>query len=291
MRTTLSQHGALVAVSALFIGAAIVSITCSAQAEPAVYAAHGPPDESTDEEPDFMRPAAWVRGVVGLRVGQTSLPNSDGAPKGTSFSFSARNEGFLFRNGLTTYHDTHLALGGGGFGLDGILQGAFGLGVRIPVAETHGPIARVAFLGALRGNDAYYFSLLDAPQGQFGYQFLRGRVGFEVAATVGWAIAGRASVDGIERSRLGGLERGLMATLAVRHLEVSARACRVDLRDEARTLDVGQGSICANALALALCGDLAWMRYSTSLMPTQPEALYAGFTIGFATIAATKSGT
>ena len=72
----------------------------------------------------------------------------------------------------------------------------FGFGVRIPVAEEHGPIARVACVDRLRGNDANYFSLLDAPQGQFGYQFVRGRVGFErwLRRSAGQSRLGRASM-------------------------------------------------------------------------------------------------
>ncbi|MBK7395310.1 MAG: hypothetical protein IPJ34_03160 [Myxococcales bacterium] len=280
---TPSRVGAVLTLVAL----GVAGVMCAAPASAADAELRD--SDFVDRDTDPGRRETWTHGVIGFRFGQTWLSEEKGGTQGMSYAFSARNEGIGYRRGITTFHASQLVLGGGSIGLDGVAQGGFGIGFRVPIAENHGPFLRAAVAGAIRGNDSYYFSLIDVPQGQLGYQYLRGPISFDVAATLGWALDGRASVGGAPRNRIRGLERGLMATIAMRYFEAHGRLFRLDLRDDARTMDVGQASVCANAAAFALCGDLAWMRFAAPGTNNRADAAYAGFTVGFATTAIGRS--
>lgn len=271
---------------------AVPMIVCASMVLSASAALAEPPvnDEVTREdhfEPDPRRFETWARGVTGLRVGQTRVEGAS-ADEGTSVAFAVRSEQAGYWNGLSTFHSTLGVIGGGGAGFEGALQGNFGFGARLPAGQYHGPIARAAFFGSLRGNDAYYFSLIDVPQGQLGWQYLRGRWTFELAGTAGWAIDGRTRAGELASAHLNGLERGAYLSASTPNLQISGRFMRIDTISNNPDSDIAQGSVCANALAFALCGDVSWQRTAAPNTNLQADAFYGGFTVGFATVEATR---
>ena len=111
----------------------------------------------------------------------------------------ASSEGEEFnRRGLFSTHGMHrLAIGGGGAGFEGTLQGSLAGGFRFPVGERHGPVIRAGIFGYLRGNDAFYASLLDLPQVQVGYQYLHGRTVILVDDGLATGSSMRAAVQAV----------------------------------------------------------------------------------------------
>jgi hypothetical protein len=143
-----------------------------------------------DSDSEIPRLATGCSGVFGVRVPVTSadLPRTG---VWVGFGLHAEGEEYL-RRGLFSVRGTHrLALAGGGAGFEGTLGGGLAVGARLPFGERHGPVVRLGVTGHVMGNDVFYSSLIEAPQGQVGYQYMRGITVIELGATGGYAIDGR----------------------------------------------------------------------------------------------------
>jgi hypothetical protein len=201
--------------------------------------------------------------------------------------FSGEGEEFV-RRGIFSSHGLHrLAIGGGGAGFEGTLFGNMTGGVRIPVAERHGPIIRAGALGYLRGNDAFYASLFELPELELGYQYLRGRTVIEIGATSGVLLIGRQRIGEAETRHLGGgLEVGAYAALQVPWVRLGLRAMRLPTNDGlASAVRVAEGTLCVVAAPFAVCGDARAMATDAMVfpgaLPSEVSALYGGFSFGF----------
>ncbi len=193
------------------------------------------------------------------------------------------------RRGIWTARNLHrMAIGGGTAGFDGVLQGAWAGGVRVPVAASgrHGPVLRLGILGYLRGNDAYYGSLLELPQLQVAYQYMHGKTVFELGATAGAVLVGRSRTGDSERRLLGsGFERGGYVAVQLPWFRLGASGSRLPVKDElSAPLDILEGSLCARIQGFALCGDgrATWTKavIEAGEPASKVRSLYAGFTVG-----------
>jgi hypothetical protein len=200
---------------------------------------------------------------------------------------SAEGQEFT-RRGLFGSHDMHrLAIGGGGAGFEGTLMGGIAAGFRLPVGERHGPVIRGGVLGYLRGNDAFYASLLDLPQVQLGYQYLHGRTVIELGATSGAVLTGRFRAGETATRILGaGLEVGAYAALQIPWFRVGLSAMRLPTNDAlSAPVQTAEGTLCAIATPFAICGDARATRTEAVAIagaaPVEVTSLYAGLAFGF----------
>jgi hypothetical protein len=238
----------------------------------------------SDADGEF-RMSTGCSGVFGVRGGVTDV---DGAPAGggPGLMVSAEGEEFLRRK-LFSAHGSHwLALGGGGAGFEGTLGGSAAGGFRVPIGERHGPVLRAGVVGYLRGNDAFYSSLLELPQVQVGYQYMRGTTVFELAATSGVVLTGRERVGDTDWRKLGGFEVGAHASVQIPWLRLSTRAVRLPTQDRLGA-EVGmlEATLCGRTAPFAVCADGRAMRtdafVDVSGAIASVRGVYAGLTFGF----------
>jgi hypothetical protein len=217
-----------------------------------------------------------------------SAVETRGAPaaNGTGLMLSVEGEEFV-RRGIFSAHGSHrLAIGGGGAGFEGALQGGIAGGFRIPVGEKHGPVFRAGIFGYLRGNDAFYASLLDLPQLQLGYQYLRGSTVFELGVTSGAVLTGRFRAGEAETRILGaGLEIGSYAAIHVPWFRFGVSGMRLPSNDRlSAPVRTAEGTACVIASPFAICGD-ARVSLTDAIVvaaspPTEVRSLYGGIAFG-----------
>jgi hypothetical protein len=180
-----------------------------------------------------------------------------------------------------------LAIGGGGAGFEGTLLGGMAVGFRLPFGDRHGPVIRAGALAYLRGNNAFYASLLELPQVQVGYQYLRGRTVLELGATSGVVLTGRFRAGEAETRVLGaGLEVGGYAAVQVPWFRLGFSAMRLPTNDALNSpVRTMEGTLCAIAIPFAICGDgratVTDAIVSPGAAPVEVTSLYAGLAFGF----------
>jgi hypothetical protein len=268
--------------------AAIVAVASSAVADEAKreeadrwrLPACAPAD--SDEE---LRTSTGCSGVFGVRGSGVTV---HGARAGTGAGVTASEDGEeLVRRGIWSAHGLHrLAIGGGGAGFEGTLEGSMAGGFRIPVGERHGPVVRAGVQGYLRGNDAYFGSLLELPQLQLGYQYMRGTTVFEIAVTSGVVLTGRERVGDAERRVLGnGLEAGGYVVVQGPWLRLGMRAMRLPTHDAlGPDVAVTETTLCVIRTPIAICADgrAAFTQAipSPAATPIATRSFYGGLTLG-----------
>jgi hypothetical protein len=206
--------------------------------------------------------------------------------EGGGISVSTEGEEFV-RSGIFNVHGAHrLGIGGGSAGFEGAMLGGLAGGFRLPVGEQHGPVLRAGLLGYLRGNDAFYASLLEVPQLQVGYQYMRGITVLELGATSGVALVGRERAGDAARRILGdGFEVGGYAAVQVPWVRFGVRAMDLPTKDALGShVQLVEGTLCGIAAPLAICAD-ARMSRMDAFTPSGPIreviSTHAGFSLGF----------
>jgi hypothetical protein len=199
---------------------------------------------------------------------------------------SVEGEEFV-RRGLFSAHGSHrLGIGGGGAGFEGALQGGLAGGFRIPFGERHGPVFRAGAFGYLRGNDAFYASLLELPQVQIGYQYLRGATVFELGATSGAVLTGRFRAGEAETRVLGaGLEVGAYAAVHIPWFRIGISGMRLPGNDRLSSpVHTAEGTACVIAAPFAICGDARLSITDAIVVASAPatevRSLYGGLAFG-----------
>lgn len=238
------------------------------------------------ESEDEFRTSTGCSGVFGIRGAVTNMRGAPGEP-GASLTVSTEGEEMLRRR-LFSMHGMHrLGIGGGSAGFDGTLLGSIAAGFRVPVGERHGPTIRAGVLGYLRGNDSYYGSLLEVPQLQAGYQYMRGSTVFEVGATTGVILVGRERTGTATRRILGdGFEVGAYAVAQHEWIRLGARGMRLPTNDQlASEVWMGEGTLCGIASILAVCADARVTQMTAFTDPAlgarDVTNLHAGLSLGF----------
>jgi hypothetical protein len=194
------------------------------------------------------------------------------------------------RRGLWSERMLHrLALGGGEAGLEGTLAGSWAGGVWIPAGPCgcHGPVLRAGMNAYLRGNDAYYASLVELPQLQIGYQYFHDNTLVELGATTGAVLVGRSRTDGSAMRTTGdGLEFGGYAALQLAWLRFGIGATRLPASDGlSQSVQVFEGNLCVRMPPAAFCADARSTNTYATIMPGAPasevSSLHTGITMGF----------
>jgi hypothetical protein len=226
--------------------------------------------------------------VTGLRGSFTRVSSATG---GTSDSLGVGFAGGVDTYALdgTTHGSLHWVLGGGEAGFEGKLAGELDFGYRIDVTEHTGPFGRAGFDGRMQGNDKLYFSTLELPRLQLGWQYLGGKTLVEAGARGGAVLAGRYNPGDEGVRRLSGIEYGAFATAQVDWLRMEGTAYRIDSRStgNGRAVDVGRASVCAVAGKVGICGDAMFLRGDADLGPNAggvqaAMSTYAGVSLGVA---------
>jgi hypothetical protein len=300
--TALALHRLMTARIALawFVGSLIASPARAAETPPALPPIPGPSATGGEKplepapappcaEPDADGPFWSSTGCLGVFGLRGSAVNTQGAPAADGSGLMIQGEGAEFaRRGIFSSKGSHrLAIGGGGAGFEGTLQGGLAGGFRIPFGEKHGPVLRAGAFGYLRGNDAFYASQLELPQVQLGYQYLRGATVIELGVTSGAVLTGRFRAGETETRRLGaGLEVGAYAALHVPYFRLALSGMRLPASDALSSpVRTAEGTLCGLAAPIAICFDgraatadaFVWPGTSAS----EVRSLYAGLTAGF----------
>ena len=229
--------------------------------------------------------------VVGVRgaVTHTSGAETDGtygAAMAQVASEQYKTEGFLAVHGAM-----NLALGGGSAALEGSLGGSVTGGIRLPVGDHHGPVARIGLGAELTGNDRFYFSRIRLPVAEVSYQYLRDRTILELGMRGGAIITGRYNTGHRTRREIGdgSLEWGPYLAAHSRFGRVDLSFARIEARDEfpGGPVDVFRGWACGYVIdKIAVCGDAMLIdggAYYTDAtrIPTNVVTVQAGLTVGF----------
>jgi len=241
-----------------------------------------------DSDAEFPRTATGCSGVIGLRVTVTGLdaPNT-GAWVGAALY--VQGEEYVRRDVFSVRTTSAMGLGGGGAGFEGVLDGSVAFGGRVPIAQKHGPVARVGIAGHVIGNDLFYSSLIELPQGQLAYQYMSGVTVVELGATIGLALDGRygqrwMATPGVSpHTALGGLEVGGYAALQARHFRLGVQAQRVPIREAPGNVYMGKADFCAVGWFMATCLDVRVTSQDGLGLIGDPTraTYYGGVTFGF----------
>lgn len=251
--------------------------------------APAPPAYRACTDSDTEGPYRWSTGCSGVFGIRGSAVNTRGvrAVDGSGLMFAAQGEQFVGR-GMFSGHGRHsLAIGGGGAGFEGTLLGGMTGGFRLPVGERHGPVLRAGALGYLRGNDAFYASLIDFPRIEVGYQYLYGRTVLELGGTTGAVLTGRFRAGESETRILGaGLEVGAYAALHVPWFRLDISAVRLPANDAlGAPVRTAEGTLCAVAAPFAICADGRFTAADAiafpGATPAEVTSLYGGLAFGW----------
>jgi len=228
--------------------------------------------------------------VSGLRVSRTVVRGSDSNGRETGLMFAFQTEKYKTWSILTTRASSFGMLGGGTGGLEGGFGGSLSAGVRLPVAATHGPFARVGVAGSLQGNDAFYYSYLELPELQAGYQFQDGqstderKVTVEVGARTGPILTGRFTTGQNTRNMLSGFEWGGYGAVHLPFGRIDLKYAR--LPGNLTSVDMVSGIACGHlGKTFALCVDGMLLRGDPAglSLPLNGQAIYIGGTVGLLT--------
>lgn len=238
------------------------------------------------ESEDLSQPTTDCSGVFALRGSITHLGhlhNHDAF----GLMISTEGEEYVRRGPFTARGLHRFAIGGGGAGFEGTMQGGWAGGVRLslPPNRRHGPFVRLGFFGYLRGNNDFYGSLIELPQLQLGYQYQNGKTVLELGATGGAVLVGRSRTGDAERRVLGhGFERGGYVAIQLPWLRLGASAMRLPVHDRLSTpVDVVEGTLCARLHGVALCTDARATVTDAFTAPgtsTEVTSVYAGLSLG-----------
>ncbi len=233
--------------------------------------------------------------VLGVRL---SLLHNGGLQNKTTFGVTAHGAGETYRTyKLFSLRSSGIAgLGGGSGGLEGALGGTLALGIRIPVAEHHGPVIRAGLGGELLGNSQFYYSHIDLPIGEIGYQYSSGHTVFEIGGRAGSLITGRYNTGDSFRRELGtSLEVGGYLAAHVEHGRIDINYMHIAATPDPGTgVDVLRGSACGYVTPkVAICGDAMFIHGDEQPPPlpvgpppvvidTSSTSIYGGVLVGFA---------
>jgi hypothetical protein len=191
---------------------------------------------------------------------QTSFARVRGADRAVdanvvALGFASNRVGFGIEKGfgVRVVNSGSFALGAKGIqgGFDSALAG----GYRIPIARTHGVMARVGAEGGIFGNKYLWDSMLEVPQLHLGYQWLvpDGSV-VDVAMKGGYVLFGRHNVgDAGSQSLDGSPEVGGIGTLHLGPVDLRATYTRFFPRHGAEAVDELESVLCGRTRWLVIC--------------------------------------
>lgn len=168
---------------------------------------YGParPDEKRDKEDEQEKPGWDLDAeLLGLRGSTLGTAGSDARAR--TYGLSVASMGVSNAAGsILNYRASGLSLiGGGGGGFEGELGGTLAVGVGFLIDGKQGAFVRIGVQGYILGNDSFFHSNIQFPQGSVGWH-LGSRDGFllEAGFLTGPMLDGRFNVGDEGRRRLG----------------------------------------------------------------------------------------
>lgn len=196
--------------------------------------------------------------ATGARVSITRLRGSDAddTGRGMGVAFSGHAERYAAYKSFSVRETSFAFLGGGSLGLEGGIGMDVAAGVRLRTDEHQGAVFRLGMRGYLLGNDKVYESLLEIPQLQVGYQFLRPKQVFEISGRIAPVLAGRFNTgDEVERKLGKSVEVGGLAALHIDPIHFGVEHSHVLLDGPLGDVDLFSSRLCGDAWPLQLCVD------------------------------------
>lgn len=181
------------------------------------------------------------------------------------------------------------AIGSGTATVEGWLRGALTLGGRLQLADTHSAFLRVGFGGEAQGNGNYYFSRLELPIVESGWQLGAGERLVEAGLRAAPLLAGSYHVEGPEpRNLAGAAQYGAYFSARTVALRSEVSMSYIDKRGDAfdRPVEVVRTLLCGFGIAqvLVVCFDGQTLRVPNGGAPVGPlsgsRAFYMGLTVG-----------
>lgn len=228
--------------------------------------------------------------VVGVRLSLASVGGPEKTTTGgAEFWLTSENYRTLH---LASFRSSAIAgLGGGTGGVEGALGFSLAAGIRAPVAPTHGPILRAGLSMELLGNQQFYFSHIDLPLGEVGYQYAAGDTLFEIGARGAPLLTGRYNTGDDERRELGtSFDWGGYVAAHFHFGRLDAQLTRVEARstDPGTPVDVLRGTACGYVTKdLAFCLDGMLLHGDEQPKPapapsdSSTTSFYGGASFGF----------
>jgi hypothetical protein len=167
-----------------------------------------------------------------------------------SFGVEERSLAYLSLGKVNARYTDFFALGGSGAGFDGGLGVDAAIGLRPLFGKHHGPVVRLGIRAHYVYRPHFHTSLLELPQLQLGYAYLRKPLHLEAGARSGPVLTGRYGVDGGATTSLSG------AFEVGGYVAFGARPVRLDVEASRVRLDPGpEGPV--ESIDALLCGALA----------------------------------
>lgn len=238
----------------------------------------------------------WEKSTVaGLRGSITYVDGSDkkGTYGGLVLAFAS--EKYKTDGLLSGRLSGGASIGGGTGGFEGGLGGSLAGGVRLPVGAEHGPVARLGAGGELLGNKNLYYSRIQLPMLELGYQYTHNRTVLEAGMRGSVVLTGRYYTGNDTKRDFGdaSLEWGAYLAAHTRYGRLDAQFYRIEGRgtDPSGPVHVARGWLCGYVVdrigvcadAMVLDGDA--MRAVPGLAPTTTRvaSFYGGLMVGVLT--------
>lgn len=222
-----------------------------------------------------------VAGLFGIRGGETSVHGLD-TKAGVSLHSVSSSYATSRRGGVSARASHFAFIGGGRGGMEGGIGLDVGFGLYHPVGSEHGPFSRLGGRGFLLGNPVFFASLVELPQLQLGYQFLKRDLYLELAARGGPVLAGRVNPDD-QRRRLGGsFEWGGHLAVGAGPLNLGIELGHVEPGedDPHGGVDILSALLCGGARYLGACFDARVFRAATRERREPVRTVLLGVTLG-----------
>ena len=248
-----------------------------------------PPDPSKTADDDARSKRRWDTGsgLLGIRGSTLGVSGGDRDARTYGVGFWSFGSSYGVVGDLGRTRGTFFGgLGGGSGGFEGGIGGSAALGIRIPVDEDQGPVVRIGFEGHIMGNDSFFSSVVQFPQGQLGYQYLARDSVFEIGGTLAPVLDGRFNVGDEGRRRLGSSAGfGGYATFQASPIAVDVQWTRVAAQSNPGTaVDWLTFDACL-ADVVGVCFDARWTRgdvnFGSPIRTNEASAGYLGLTLGF----------
>ena len=249
-------------------------------------------DENEKEKGECVEAEKNYDAVLGIRGSFLHVSGpQDATTAGAMFFLGSelyRTEGLL-----SLRSNAIAALGGGNGGVEGALGFGGTIGVRAPITANQGPIARVGLDMDLLGNEQFYFSHIELPLGEIGYQYSNGATILEIGARGAPLLTGRYNTGDTFRRELGtSFEWGgyIGAHGSIGRLDASFTRIEARNTPPDTPVDVARGSACVYAGKwVAICADAMIIHGDeqpplaiTATTPsTTATSFYGGATVGF----------
>lgn len=201
--------------------------------------------------------------VGGLRVGAEDVRGQPGGYSGGVAIWAAAHDSSSFAMNA-------LRLGGGSFGTDGAIEADIALGARIDVTPEMGPYLRGGLRGHYIGSERLVLSVIEAPTGSIGYQYLQKDpklpLLFEAGGRGGFAAAGRFNVDEARRVLRPALEVGAHASIGVGPIHFEGDYSYLHPHGQpSAPVEVLYGALCMRIVSFGACLDARQHATETTL--------------------------